>query len=130
MKRIMAFLGMTVFLFLLSLGVNMAQDKPLQFNRPEMESMMFLFNETTIKGSDIDVLAALSQKLKAGVQESAAFSDTTQTVSLPLTAQEAQVCLNIINNATFQARFVELVLGMKQKLQLLAPSQPSPFQAN
>jgi len=36
--------------------------------------------------------------------------------------------LNIINNATFQARFVDLVLGMKQKLLKLAPPQAPVFQ--
>jgi hypothetical protein len=120
MKRLIAILAMMAFLFVLSLGVNIAQDEPLRFNRPEMESMQYFFNEASIKGADIDAVASIAQKLKEGGRQVAAFSDASQTIRIKVTSQEARICLEIINNATFQARHAELVSGMKKKLQIFA----------
>lgn len=122
MKRVGAFLAMILSLFLLSLGANLAQDQSLKFNRLEIESLLYFFNEANIKGSEIEIWAALSQKLKEGQKEANAFVDTTQTVSVNLISQEAKLCIDVINNATFQAKWVELVLGIKRKLEKIAPS--------
>jgi len=121
MKKIVAFLAMILSLFLLSLGANLAQDDAIKLNRPEIESMLYFFNEANIRGADIEVWAALAQKLKAGQKEVAAFVDTSQTITLKLSAQEAKICVDIINNSTFQAKWVDLVLGLKRKLQKIAP---------
>ncbi len=125
MKKALSIIGMTAALFLLSMGINLAQqDAVLKFNRPEIESLLTMFNETPIKGQDLDVLAPLMTKLKDGVKEASAFIDTSQTVDIKVNAQEAGIFLNIINNATFPARFVDLVLGMKKKIQAVAPPMP------
>jgi|WetSurMetagenome_2_1015567.scaffolds.fasta_scaffold582206_1 hypothetical protein len=122
MKKAFTILAMTATLFLLSMGINLAQQEPvIKFNRPEVESLLAMFNETPIKGQDLDVLAPLMTKVKNGAKEASAFTDTSQVVSMKVSPQEAGIFLNIINNATFPARFVDLVLSMKKKIQVVAP---------
>ncbi len=120
MKKVLAFFAMLASLFLLSLGANLAQDKSIRLNRIEIEAMVYFFGEATIKGSDIELLAALSQKLKKAQKEAAAFTDTTQTIQLELSPQEAKICLDMINQATFQAKWVDMVLAMKRKFAAVA----------
>ncbi|MBN2357366.1 hypothetical protein JXO59_14730 [candidate division KSB1 bacterium] len=122
MKKVLALLAMMVSLFLLSLSANLAQDRSIKMNRVEIESMVYFFGEANVKGSDIEILATLSQKLKKGQKEASAFTDTTQTIQLDLTPGEAKICLDIINDATFQAKWVEMVYGMKRKLEKMASS--------
>jgi|GEM_PF-836721 len=123
MKRIIAFLAMIVSLFLLSLGANLAQEPSVKLNRPEMESLLCCFNESSVRGIDIETWAVLAHKLKAGATEAAAFGDTTLVVSLPLSSNEARICIDIINNSTFQAKSVEMVYSIKRKLQKAAPAE-------
>ena len=120
MKGFIVILAMMAFLFVLSLGVNVAQDESLRFNRPELESMLCFFDQASIKGSDIEALSALSQKLKEGAKQVAAFPDTSKTIGVKVSSKEARLCLDIINGATLQARHVRLVAGMKKKLQIFA----------
>jgi hypothetical protein len=120
MKKVIAFLAMIVSLFLLSLGANLAQEPYIKLNRPEMESLLCFFNEASVRGADIETWATLGQKLKTGAKEVAVFVDTTQVVSLPLNSREAKICIDIINDSTFQAKWVELVYSIKRKLQKAA----------
>ncbi len=123
MKKIIPIILFATVIFLSTQTAIIGQEKMLNFNAAEVESMMFLFNKTQIKGSDVEVLAPLSKKLKNALEKAQQIEDKTQPVPLQLSLQELQICLNIINNATFEARFAELVLGMKQKIQELLPPQ-------
>jgi hypothetical protein len=86
-----------------------------------VESMLFLYNQTTVKGSDVEIVAPVGAKLKAGLKAARALNDTTKMITLKFNPTQAKVCLNIIQNSTFEAKYAELVLGMKHKLQKLFP---------
>lgn len=120
MKKVLAFIAMLSALFLFNLGANSAQDKSIKLNRLEIDGMVYFFGEAKVKGSDIEILAALSQKLKKAQKDASAFNDTTQTVELNISPQEAKICLDIINDSVFQARWVEMVYGMKRKFASIA----------
>ncbi len=125
MRKIIPFLVMALVLYL-SLFTNVFgqnQIKTINFSAAEAESMVFLFNQTTIKGSDVDVVAPLSKKLNTALKSAKALEDKTKPVPIELSLQELQICLNVINNATFEARYAELVLGMKSKIKAVLPSQ-------
>ena len=112
-------------LFSFGLSQNMTVTKNLDFTPEEVESMLFLYNQTMIKGSDVEVVAPLGAKLKTGLKETRALQDSTAKIVLKLTLNEIGVCLNIIQTATFEAKYAQLVLGMKRKLiKLLPPPQP------
>ncbi|MBN1997484.1 hypothetical protein JW935_08035 [candidate division KSB1 bacterium] len=117
------FISGTVLLVLYLGFTAFAQELELKFNAAETESMLFLFNQTTIKGSDVEVLLPLNKKLKDGLEKARVLEDKEEELVLKLTPQEIGICLNIINNATFEARYAELVFGMKKKLQALQPVQ-------
>ena len=102
------------------------QQLDIKFTPAEVESMLFLYNQTTVKGSEVEIVAPVGVKLKAGLQEARALKDTTETITLKLNPTQAQVCLNIIHNSTFEAKYAELVLGMKRKLEKLFPLAPPP----
>ncbi|MBN1540903.1 hypothetical protein JW992_02075 [candidate division KSB1 bacterium] len=106
-----------IFPILLVASLAFAQESDVNFNAAEAESMVFLFNQTTIKGSDVEVVAPLAQKLNAALEIAKVTEDKTQLVPLKLTAQEIEICFNVINNATFEARYAQLVFSMKNKLQ-------------
>ena len=99
-------------------------EKNLFFEPQEVESMLFLYNQTTIKGADVDMVAPLGAKLKAGLKEARTQKDTTKTIILKVTPTELQICLNIIENSSFEAKYAELVAGMKRKLLSLLPAPP------
>ena len=50
------------------------------------------------------------------------MQDTTKTIDLKLKLIELDLCLNIIKNSTFEAKYAELVLGMKRKIEKLLPA--------
>ena len=110
-----------IALFSLGFSQNMTVTKNLGFTPEEVESMLFLYNQAMIKGSDVEVVAPLGAKLKAGLKEARALQDSTGKVVLKLTLNEIGVCLNIIQTATFEAKYAQLVLGMKRKLIGLLP---------
>ncbi|HNY92114.1 MAG: hypothetical protein BWY77_01648 [bacterium ADurb.Bin431] len=116
MKHFIALLAMITFLFFLSLSVNIAQDEALRLNRMEMESMLNLLDHSAVKGSDIDGLADLCAKLRAGARQVALFPDSSRTVVLKVTPREAKICLGMIENATIQARNAEMVQRIRIKL--------------
>ena len=103
--------------------------KDLKFSPAEVESMLFLYNQTSVKGADVEIVAPVGVKLRAGLGEARALKDTTQKVVLQVTAAETQICLQIIQNSTFEAKYAELVLGMKKKLVALLPPPPPNAQA-
>lgn len=96
----------------------------VQFTPAEVESILFLYNQTSVKGSDVEIVVPVGIKLRVGLKKARALKDTTKTIKLNLTVTDVQVCLNIIQNATFEARYAELVLGMKKKLVKLLPPPP------
>jgi len=110
--------------FILS-AFSLAQVRPqeynLHFNPNETESLLFLYNQTTVSGADVEMVAGLGAKLDAGLKEARALTDTTKTVTMKLTVAEIQFCLGIIKNSTFEAKYAQLVLGMKRKLEALLP---------
>ena len=115
-----------LFLFLCTVGFSqMPQvEKELKFTPAEVESMLFLYNQTSVKGADVEVVAPVGEKLRNGLIQARALKDTTQKVVLKVTAAETQICLQIIQNSTFEAKYAELVLGMKKKLVKLLPPPP------
>ncbi len=100
-------------------AVVMAQDRELLFAPAEVESMLFLYNQAPIKGSDVEIIAPLGMKLREGLRVAQTQSDSLKPVKLLFSGDDVQICLNILNNSTFEARFAELVLGMKKKLEAL-----------
>ena len=114
-----------IALFSLGFSQNMTVTKNLDFTPEEVESMLFLYNQTMIKGSDVEVVAPLGAKLKAGLKEARALQDSTGKIVLKLTLNEIGVCLNIIQTATFEAKYAQLILGMKKKLMELLPPPPA-----
>lgn len=98
-----------------------ASIKDIKFNPNEAESMLFLYNQTTVSGADVEMVAGLGAKLNEGLKAARALTDTTMTVTLKLTIEEIQFCLGIIKNSTFEAKYAQLVLGMKRKLEALLP---------
>lgn len=115
------------FVIIILTGSCLAQDagaiKDLHFNPNEAESMVFMFNKTTVSGADVEMVAGLSAKLNKGMQQGRALRDTSKTVALKLTPPEIQFCLSIITNSTFEAKYAQLVFGMKRKLEKLLPKQ-------
>jgi hypothetical protein len=120
-KRVMvatiSFLSLNVFLF------GQIQEKPIdvQFSPQQVESMLFLYNQTPVKGADVEIVAPVGAKLRAGLKQARAQQDSSKAIVLPLFPAEVQVCLGIINASTFEAKYAELVLGMKRKLEALMP---------
>ena len=124
MKNAMIVLLFICGFYVASYGQNAFSEKELHFTPAEVESMLFLYNHTTVKGTEVGLVAPVGAKLKAGLTKARALKDTTKTITLNLNPNEIQICLNIINNSTFEAKYAELVLGMKRKLVELLPSPP------
>ena len=122
MNKLILLISM-IGLFQVVLAQEQESEYALQFNPNEAESMVFLFNQTTVSGGDVEMVGALAAKLRTGMEQGRALQDTTQVVTLKLTPEEVQFCLGIIANSTFEARYAELVLGMKRKLEALLPPQ-------
>lgn len=125
----MKWTGVVVFCvtigFSVVFGQNARDEKDLLFTPAEVESMLFLYNQTSVKGADVEMIAPLGVKLRAGLNEARALQDSTKSIKLKLIPVEVQLCLGIIENSTFEAKYAELVLGMKRKLQaLMPPVQP------
>lgn len=106
-----------------------AADKAIdvQFSPQQVESMLFLYNQTPVKGADVEIVAPVGAKLRAGLKQARAQQDSSKAIVLPLFPAEVQVCLGIINASTFEAKYAELVLGMKRKLEALI-TPPAAFQ--
>jgi hypothetical protein len=122
MKLIFSILAMMTFLFFLSLSVNMTQDESLRLNRPEMDSLLALFDQTSVRGTEIEGIAGLSQKLKEGAKQLDNYSDSSRTIVLRVSPREARICLEMINRATFQASHAETMKRIKSKLMHYASS--------
>ena len=122
MKRVLFYLFASVLLCSI-IQAQSIQTVALQFTPEEAESMLFLYNQTQIKGADVEVIAPLGEKLKAGFQQAKAQQDSTKPIKLELTIPEVQVCLGIIQQSTFEAKYASLVYGMKQKLIALLPPE-------
>lgn len=122
MAKAICFLIMFYIVNPYCLGQEKRPERELHFTPAEVESMLFLYNQTTVKGSDVETVAPVGAKLKAGLREARALEDTTQHITLKLNVTEIQFCLNIISGSTFEAKYAELVLGMKRKLERLLPS--------
>lgn len=110
---------------ILIFGAVMAQQQTLklEFTPAEMESMLFLYNQTTVKGADVEVVAPLGVKLRAGLNEARTMKDTTGVLTLQLTLAEVQICLYIIQQSTFEAKYASLILNMKRKLEAILPPE-------
>lgn len=104
-------------------------EKPLNvaLSPAEVESMLFLYNQTPVKGADVELVAPVGAKLRAGLRQARAQQDSTKDIVLSLTPTEIQVCLGIIQASTFEAKYAELVLGIKRKLAAFAgpPAVPA-----
>ena len=107
-------------------GVAQTDTVNVNFNAAEAESMLFLFNQTMIKGSDVKVLAPLQAKLNDALDRAREAEDAKDPVPLELTQQEAQICVQIITNAEFEAKYSELVLGMMNKIKESLPAPMPP----
>lgn len=116
MRRLFSILAMIGFLFFLSWSVNMAQDESLRLNRQEMESLIDSFNQASFRGADIEGLAPLAQKLREAARQLERYGDSPRTIVLQVSRQEARLCLNMIENATFQTRHAEIIERVKIKL--------------
>ena len=118
---LLIFLVVTLCFSGIVFGQNPPVAKTLQFSPAEVESMLFLYNQTNVKGADVEFVAPVGDKLRAGLEEARALKDTTQSIDLQFSATDTQVCLNIINASSFEAKYAGLVLGMKRKLEVLFP---------
>jgi hypothetical protein len=96
-----------------------AQEREIQFTPAELTSMLSLFNQTQIKGSDVEVVAPLGAKLRVGY-ETVQRDSAKKLISLKLSQTDAQILSSVLNNSTVEARFADLILGMKQKLNMSA----------
>ena len=105
-------------------GEGFGPEKELVFTPAEVESMLFLYNQAPVKGSEAELVAPVGKKLKEGLKEARALEDTTGTITLKLNLTQLQVCMSIVNNSTFEAKYAELVSGMKRKLRKLLPPPP------
>jgi hypothetical protein len=112
-----------LFLLLSVSAVIYGQELEAKFNAAESEMMAVMFNQFSIKGSDVEAVVPLNRKLKEALQKSQGIQNKNDSVPLKLTTAEVSICLTIINNSTFEARFTELVFGMKQKLLSLLPAR-------
>ena len=126
MSRIACCITLICLLYLPSFGQNLGPERELLFTPAEVESILFLYNQTTVKGSEVEIVAPVGVKLKAGLKEARGIQDTTGTITLKLNANEVQVCLNILHNSTFEAKYAELVLVMKRKLEKIFPQVSPP----
>ena len=99
------------------------QTLKLEFTPEEMESMLFLYNQTIVKGSDVEIVAPLGVKLRTGLNEARTMKDTTKILILQLTLAEVQICLYIIQQSTFEAKYASLILGMKRKIEAILPPE-------
>jgi hypothetical protein len=115
---------LSVLFLCLLVSVAFSQPKELKYNPAEVESMLFLFNKTTIKGSDVEIMAPLQEKLKSALEKAREAKAEDAMITLELSVQELQICHQILNNAEFEAKYAELVLGMKNKIKELLPAQP------
>ncbi len=107
-------------------GLSLAQEKELLFTPNEVESMLFLYNQAPVKGDQVEIVAPVGAKLRKGLEVARAQNDSTKLVKLMMNPTELQICLNILNLSTFEARYAELVLGMKKKIEkLLPPPEPA-----
>jgi hypothetical protein len=100
------------------------QDKPINvsFSPAEVESMLFLYNQTPVKGADVEIVAPVGAKLRTGLKQARTQQDSSKAIVLPLLPTEVQVCLGIVNASTFEAKYAELVLGIKHKLESILPA--------
>jgi hypothetical protein len=88
----------------------------VQLKANEAESMLYLFNQTTVSGTDVELIAQLGAKLEQGMKEARDPADPDRTVALHLNPEEVRYCLAVIRNSTFEARYAGLVMGIKEKL--------------
>lgn len=116
-----AILTLVLIAMILGLGSITATAKDLTYSPVEVESMLYLFNRHPIKGTDVEFMAPLQVKLKNGLQEARALADSSATVSLDLTLREIQTCIEILDEAQIEAKYTQLIYGMKQKLKTLLP---------
>ncbi len=124
-KNLKSMLFIFVILIAFS-GLAQTDTIKVDFNAAEAESMLFLFNQTMVKGSDVKVLAPLQAKLNDALARAREAKDSKDLVPLELNQQEAQICVQIITNAEFEAKYSELVLGMMNKIKESMPAPASP----
>ena len=104
-----------------------AQDKELTFNPVETESMLFLYNQTMIKGSDVEIMAPLQVKLRTALEKARTANDENAQIALDLNPQQIDICYQVLKNANFEAKYTELIYGMMTKLKehtVNTPMQP------
>ncbi len=106
---------------ILGLGSITASAKTLNYSPVEVESMLYLFNRHPIKGTDVEFMAPLQGKLKESLEEARALGDSSATLSLELSLREIQTCIEILDEAQIEAKYTQLIYGMKQKLNALLP---------
>ena len=66
MKNAMIVLLFVCGLYLASYGQNASSEKELHFTPAEVESMLFLYNHTTMKGAEVGLVAPRSEERRVG----------------------------------------------------------------
>ncbi|MBN1997485.1 hypothetical protein JW935_08040 [candidate division KSB1 bacterium] len=100
----------------------------LKYDPVETESMLFLFNKTPIKGSDVEYFAPLQVKLRKALEKArAAGENSEKEIEIELMPNEILILIRILEMADFEAKYAELVANMKKKLQDLADKNPAPI---
>jgi hypothetical protein len=127
MKRAIPAMALAVCAIILSPVYGQTEEKPLSvaLSPNEVESMLFLYNQTPVKGADVELVAPVGAKLRAGLKHARTQQDSTKAVTVQLLPVEIQVCLGIIQASTFEAKYAELVLGMKRKFESFLPARPA-----
>ncbi|MBD3377015.1 hypothetical protein GF406_18450 [candidate division KSB1 bacterium] len=96
----------------------------------QLQSLNYLFGQATIKGDQIELASELSKKLKDYTTRTQNVEDTGKQISLPMTKAEASMCLDIIDESSFQARHCIMVLDLMTKLENIANNQKSPVKVD
>ncbi|MBN1540904.1 hypothetical protein JW992_02080 [candidate division KSB1 bacterium] len=106
------------------------EPKSVQFTATESESMLFLYNQTVIRGSDVEIMAPLQSKLVTAFETSKEFPDSTKIVELDLSLQQIELCMMILQQSDVEARYAPLLNGILQKLEqsgaIVSPGQSQP----
>ena len=88
-----------------------------------LEVLNYLFGEAKISGKTIELASSINVKLKEAVKIVEKANDPSQLVALTLDKEQSQLCLEILNEASFEAQYATLVLSIKKKLSQIITEQ-------
>ncbi len=130
MKKLFPILGFCLVLYLSTYVVGQSPRSEVEMSVVQLQSLNYLFGQATIKGDQIELASELSKKLKNYTTRTQNVEDAHKQVSLPLSKAEASMCLNIIDESSFQARHCIMVLDLINRLENVTNNLKSPVTAD